>query len=123
MGQNESGTLYDAIAIVVVLAFLVIFFTERGLSEKWGIVLDDSLEDESKASQSAMRASDLSRSFGLTPREEEVLQLLAQHMTVADIERALFVSRGTVKAHISHIYRKIGIHRKDELFHLLEGVR
>ncbi|AJC11391.1 LuxR family transcriptional regulator [Berryella intestinalis] len=123
LGQNESGTLYDAIAIVVVLAFLVIFFTERGLSAKWGIVLDDSLEDESKASQSAMRASDLSRSFGLTPREEEVLQLLAQHMTVADIERALFVSQGTVKAHISHIYRKIGIHSKGELFDLLEGGR
>lgn len=121
LGRSEGDVLCDAIMLVVVLTFLIIFFTERGLSAKWGVVLDDSLENESRAGQSAMRASDLSRSFGLTPREEEVLQLLAQHMTVAEIERALFVSQGTVKAHISHIYKKIGIHSKSELFELLEG--
>ena len=66
--------------------------------------------------------SDLSRAYNLSPREEEVLQLLAQRMTVAEIEEALYVSKGTVKAHINHIYRKCGVHSKSELFELLNDV-
>nr|WP_253288194.1 MULTISPECIES: helix-turn-helix transcriptional regulator [Paraeggerthella] len=68
-----------------------------------------------------MRVSDLSRVYSLSPREEEVLQLLAQRATVAEIEEALYVSQGTVKAHINHIYRKLGIHSKAELFGLLDS--
>ena len=30
-----------AVAVAVVLTFVVIFFTERGLSAKWGVVLKD----------------------------------------------------------------------------------
>ena len=60
----------------------------------------------------AIRVSDLSRAYNLSPREEEVLQLIAQGDTVAEIEEVLYVSQGTVKAHINHIYRKFNIHSK-----------
>ena len=50
----------------------------------------------------------------LTPREVEVLHLLAGGASNQGIARALTVSEGTVKAHISHILGKIGAHNRTE---------
>ncbi|MEG0303509.1 response regulator transcription factor [Gordonibacter sp.] len=55
----------------------------------------------------------------LSPREEEVLQLMARKESLAEIEVNLFVAQGTVKAHISRIYRKLGVHSKEELYGVL----
>lgn len=53
--------------------------------------------------------------YGLTPREREVLFLLAQGRSRAFIREALFISKGTVDTHVHHIYSKMGIGSKDEL--------
>ena len=44
----------------------------------------------------------------LSPREAEVLRLLADGLGVAQISRQLFVSESTTKTHISKIYEKLG---------------
>jgi DNA-binding NarL/FixJ family response regulator len=44
----------------------------------------------------------------LTPREREVLDLLAAGLGVADISRRLFISDSTTKTHVSKIYDKVG---------------
>ena len=44
----------------------------------------------------------------LSPRESEVLALLADGLGVAAIARQLFVSESTAKTHISKIYEKLG---------------
>ena len=46
---------------------------------------------------------------GLTPREAEVLVLLARGLSNADIARKLTLSRKTVSAHLEHIYRKLDV--------------
>ena len=43
----------------------------------------------------------------LTPREIDVLRLMAEGKTNGDIARALFVSEGTVKFHVKNILRKM----------------
>jgi len=45
----------------------------------------------------------------LTPREAEVLKLIAAGMSNAEIAAALFVSNATVKTHINHIFAKTGV--------------
>ncbi len=45
----------------------------------------------------------------LSPREREVLQLLAQGQTNREIARALTVSVSTVKIHVEHILAKLGV--------------
>ena len=44
----------------------------------------------------------------LSPRETEVLRLLAEGLGVTAIARQLFVSESTAKTHISKIYEKLG---------------
>ncbi len=44
----------------------------------------------------------------LTPREAEVLKLLAAGLSNAEIARDLFISDHTVKTHINHVFSKTG---------------
>ena len=43
----------------------------------------------------------------LTPREREILQLLADGMSNADVAKRLFISQETVKSHVRHILAKL----------------
>jgi len=69
------------------------------------------------SSPSAFTASDLAEAMKrklspsgpqLSPREREVLQLLADGLGVAQISRQLFISESTTKTHISKLYEKLG---------------
>jgi DNA-binding NarL/FixJ family response regulator len=46
---------------------------------------------------------------GLTPREAEVLALIAEGLTNAEIADRLVVSAATVKTHVNHIFAKAGV--------------
>lgn len=45
----------------------------------------------------------------LTPRELEVLQLVAQGRSNPDIARELFIGEATVKSHLLHVFDKLGV--------------
>ena len=47
--------------------------------------------------------------FGLSPREVEVLKLLAEDCTEAAIAERLFVSPHTVRSHVKNIYSKLDV--------------
>ena len=58
---------------------------------------------------------------GLSPRETEVLYLLAQGRSRTFIQSELYLSDGTVKTHIRHIYQKLDVHSKQELISLIQN--
>jgi DNA-binding NarL/FixJ family response regulator len=69
------------------------------------------------ASPTAFTAADLAEAMRrrltpsgpqLTPREREVLELLADGLPVASIARRLYISESTAKTHISKVYEKLG---------------
>lgn len=48
----------------------------------------------------------------LSPREVEVLRLLARHLTIKEIAEELVVSPSTAKTHTLNIYRKLDVHSR-----------
>ena len=52
---------------------------------------------------------------GLTPREKEVLALIAVGMTNAEIAEELFISPHTVKNHVTNIYKKIQVEDRTQI--------
>ncbi|MGA7668946.1 MAG: AAA family ATPase [Nitrolancea sp.] len=47
--------------------------------------------------------------FGLTPRELDVLQLIAQGLTDAEVAKRLFLSPRTVSTHLTSVYGKLNV--------------
>jgi LuxR family maltose regulon positive regulatory protein len=45
----------------------------------------------------------------LTPRESEVLELMAEGLANREIARQLFISEKTTKVHVGHIFNKLGV--------------
>jgi DNA-binding CsgD family transcriptional regulator len=56
----------------------------------------------------------LSNPAGLTPREVEVLRLVAKGMTDAQAAKALVISPRTINTHLTSIYSKIGVSSRSE---------
>ena len=67
------------------------------------------------------RCRGLATRFALTRRERDVLFLYAAGRDTPSICERLCISENTVRTHLRGIYRKMGIHSKQELFDLLEA--
>jgi DNA-binding CsgD family transcriptional regulator len=55
----------------------------------------------------------------LTPTELQVVQFAAEGLTNPEIGEQIFIARGTVKMHLSHIYPKLDIRNRSELASLV----
>jgi NarL family two-component system response regulator LiaR len=87
----------------------------RGAAEGQAI-LDPSLM------QRVMQAQTMRHSDVLTEREAEVLKLLAEGLTNAEIAARLFVGEETVKTHVANILRKLGLaHRTQAAVYALRN--
>jgi DNA-binding CsgD family transcriptional regulator len=62
---------------------------------------------------------EVARDYKLSAREREVLEMLAEGHTRSYIKDALVISDGTAKAHIAHVYQKLGVHKKEELYRMI----
>lgn len=58
-------------------------------------------------------ASSIER-LGVTPRELEILGLIAQGLSTREIAERLFVSENTVKTHSSRLFAKLGARRRTQ---------
>ena len=70
------------------------------------------LEFSASGLAEAMRRRSEAPQATLTSREAEVLKLLVEGASVAQVGKALFMSPSTVKTHIGKIYEKLGAHNR-----------
>lgn len=65
--------------------------------------------------------AELAEACGLTAREREVLDLLARGRSTPFIGQELGIAVGTVKNHVSSIYRKVGVCDRQSLHNVIES--
>ncbi len=61
-----------------------------------------------------VRSEDNIEDLGLTTREQEVLHLLVQGLSNAEIAEKLFLSLSTVKTHVSNLFVKMGVKNRTQ---------
>jgi DNA-binding CsgD family transcriptional regulator len=62
-------------------------------------------------------------SIGITPRELEILELIAQGLSNKEIADRVFVSENTVKTHSSRVFDKLGAKRRTQAVQLGKDLR
>lgn len=97
---------------------------EMAWREGRALSLPEAVEYARRARRSRRRPS--SGWASLTPTERNVVRLAAEGLSTPDIGTRLFMSRSTVKTHLSHVYAKLGVTNRTELAtmagpHLADG--
>ena len=89
--------------------------TEANVEQLLGAGLDGLADlPGNNAAQGAGSVPGRERLAMLTPREQEVLTMLADGETNARIAQRLVVSEDTVKTHVKHILRKLGVRNRSQ---------
>ena len=75
-------------------------------------------EVEVPAPPSFVRDETRVESLGITPRELEILELIAAGLSNREIAERVFVSENTVKTHSSRVFDKLGARRRTQAVQL-----
>ena len=79
-------------------------------------------EDEARRSRFRERCEIVANTYLLSRRENEVMYYLARGYKSTFTQQQLYISEGTAKTHIRHIYRKLNIHSQQDLIRLIDEV-
>lgn len=128
LGQGlimDFTKVVDVMFVCVYLLSLVMFLvsaTRARKSHEAELAIDCALDAPSATAEEPAKdprqAILDAASEPLSAREKEVLDLILKGNTVAAISHKLFISENTVRGHFKHIYRKLGVHSKQELVDL-----
>ena len=83
---------------------------------------DAAAEEQRRGGRFRAKCETVANTFLLSSRETEVMFFLAKGHNAAYIQEKLYISEGTAKTHIRHIYRKLDVHTQQELMRLVESV-
>lgn len=119
-----ASLIIGSATVALVVIGTMLFVSEKDFAGRWGVSFRSAGDTPSEAARLRRgdidrRCSEMADRFGLSPRETDVLKLLARKRTVGQIQNDLMLSKDTVKTHVKHIYRKMNVHSRPELFDLL----
>jgi DNA-binding CsgD family transcriptional regulator len=97
--------IWLAVALIAALTGVIVFFYIKLIQER---NLFASEENEAVFQRNCVI-------YGLSAREIQVLRLVLQGKTYAQVSDLLYISKKTVDSHVQHIYSKVGVRNKLEL--------
>lgn len=112
---DHMVNLSRILAFALLLIYIIILLCESKILRKQGHLLSPS------PSALVSKFPVAGKEMGLTKREYDVLLLLLKGRSVPVIARQLSVSENTVRSHTKSIYRKLGLHSKQELIDAFES--
>ena len=113
-----SASLYASLTVVVVLATfaaggaLSFLIMQRQATRREA---GEAAAAEAVRAGLEERCAAVAARFDLTPREREILVLLAQNYRAPYIAEKLVVSQSTVKTHMRNLYGKLDIHSESDI--------
>ncbi len=115
---------YFALSVAVTALLTAATFwvgTDEQIRKIWGLRRKLSAKHYSDLVTKA-RVRKLTAECDLTPRESDILLLIAQGRRAPEMTDALGVSMGTVRTHVKHLYAKLDVHSYAEVVRALEEV-
>lgn len=120
--DGDGKPLGLSVNIILIPSFckkkwIVTHLLHRFVNQDLLTALDASLRTRKQTTSSSLAASigQCEHSAGrLSPREKEVLQLLAEGLSSIFISKRLTISNVTIRNHIQHIQNKLGVHSQVE---------
>lgn len=122
-GAGASSTTAQIAIVVVLVAFvLYVVVTRRAFS------FDETIEGIAPDAPEVIvrdvdtletHVENLAVRYALTPRERDVMALLARGNNSQRVEEKLSIKHNTVKFHARNVYAKLGVHSQQELIDLV----
>lgn len=116
--QTLSPLVFLSIVLALFVTVLLVFNDPRSALHQW-LAAGEPTENGDEIPNAC---AELASRYALTPREHEVLGLLARGRTAAYVGHSLGISQGTAKTHIRSIYHKMDIHTQQDLMDLIEAM-
>lgn len=119
---SPLGGLRCCVALAIVYAIISSFLRKPRFPEP-GIAEGERAMPSTEGGPWRRRCRALSEQYDLSERQYEVLVLIAQGRNAKYIQEALTISLSTAQTHIRNIYRKVGVHSRQELLSLIESTK
>ena len=125
VGYAAAILLFDIMKIAIDFDILLIMFAAYAIlcltvAVMLGRIGLKAPAERERESTPAAAAHALAERYGLTAREAEVLELVAQGRNMTYVQKALCISPGTSSTHINHIHQKLDVHSREELIDLVQ---
>ena len=117
---DDPYTMAVVAACSVFVILLVSLFAFESPFPESGWSMFDPPGQDGPAPRFRRSLKKLAEMRGLSPRETEVLELLAKGRNCSFISTQLVISEETAKTHIKRIYRKFGVHSQQALLDMIE---
>ncbi|MBR2835850.1 MAG: hypothetical protein IKE43_09135 [Coriobacteriales bacterium] len=116
IGTGIGNLFIPLTAILFLVLAAVTAATESSAREDATDVMLNAVQPQAPSAEELL--GHLGAEHGLTPREQEVMALLALGHSMTYTAERCYISPATVKTHAKHIYTKLGVHTRDELIAL-----
>ena len=107
------GEIYGGL-VAAIFSALGIYFGLHWARSREVTVIKEIRVPETRAPEEGPFVPDAGKlkELGITPREHEILGLIAEGLSNREIGERLFVSENTVKTHSSRLFDKLGVNRR-----------